>query len=335
MWTLRRTLLFVAAKQQHVLILGESGTGKELVARALHALSPRAACAFVSRNAATLPEGLLDAELFGNAKNYPNAGMPERPGLVGQTHEGTFFLDEFAELPIASQVHLLRVLDAGEYQRLGEATLRHSDFRLIAATNRDLSALKQDLLARVPLRIRVPGLNERREDIPLLARHFLRRIAKENSDVALRVLPGGDPEGEPRVPADVALRLIHHPYTTHIRELGALIWSWLSGEQGVAPPAHSPSPHKGAGGRLATDLGQTVATRGASPSFSVTPSSDDANLPSAQEIQACLERHNGILDQAWRALGLRNRHVLARLITKHNIAVMRRPDARRRRRSER
>jgi DNA-binding NtrC family response regulator len=229
-------------------------------------------------------------------------------------------------------VHLLRVLDGGEYQRLGEATARHSDFRLVAATNRDLSALKQDLLARVPLRIRVPNLNERREDIPLLARYFLRRIARENPDVARRVLPRGDPEGEPTLPADVALRLLLHPYTTHIRELGALIWSWLSGEDGAVPRTRSANPKHRESGRPG-ESGETVAPRGSSPSFAVTASSDDANLPTAEEIQACLERHNGILDQAWRALGLRNRHALARLITKYNIVVTRRPDARRRRRT--
>jgi DNA-binding NtrC family response regulator len=332
MWALRRNLMFVAPKRQHVLVLGESGTGKELAARALHALSPRAGRPFISRNAATLPEGLLDAELFGNTKNYPNPGMPDRPGLIGQAHDGTLFLDEFAELPTTSQVHLLRVLDGGEYQRLGEATARHSDFRLVAATNRDPSALKQDLLARVPLRVRVPDLNERREDIPLLARHFLRRIATENADVARRVLPGRDPKEEPMIPADVARELVLHPYTTHVRELGALIWNWLSGDG--TPRTYSASPENATSSRVGSGTHATVRASVAPPSFTVKGSSgDDANAPSAEEIRACLERHNGIIDQAWRALGLRNRHALARLITKHNIVVTRRPDARRRRRT--
>src|SRR6185503_16398678 len=116
-------------------------------ARALHELSPRAERRLVSRNAATLPSGLMDAELFGNAKNYPNPGMAERAGLIGEANGGTLFLDEIGELPAELQAHLLRVLDGdGEYQRLGDAQQRRSDFRLVAATNRDPSSLKHDFL---------------------------------------------------------------------------------------------------------------------------------------------------------------------------------------------
>ena len=132
-WKLRREIRFVAARDGHVLILGSSGTGKELVAAAIHRLS-RARKPWVARNAATFPQTLIDAELFGNAKAYPNPGMAERKGLVGAADQGSLFLDEFAELPQEAQTHLLRVLDVGEYQRLGEATISHSSFRLIAAT---------------------------------------------------------------------------------------------------------------------------------------------------------------------------------------------------------
>ncbi len=118
-WELRRQIAFVAQRAEHLLIIGDSGTGKELVARAVHALSPRSRGALVARNAATFPEGLVDAELFGHARNYPNAGMPERPGVVGEAAEGTLFLDELAELPPALQTHLLRVLDSGEYHPTG------------------------------------------------------------------------------------------------------------------------------------------------------------------------------------------------------------------------
>src|SRR4029077_9274313 len=127
-----------------VVIAGQSGSGKELVAQAIHALSGRADRRLVSRSAATLPEALIDAELFGNAKNYPNPGMVERSGLIGEAHGSTLFLDELGELPHAAQAHLLRVLDGGEYQRLGEAQARVSDFRLVVATNRILSSLKPD-----------------------------------------------------------------------------------------------------------------------------------------------------------------------------------------------
>src|SRR6185436_8690780 len=104
-WEFRRQIAFVAPRPDHVLIVGESGTGKELAARAVHALSPRNASAFVARNAATFPEGLVDAELFGHAKNYPNAGMPERPGLIAGAASATLFLDEIAELSPTLQTH--------------------------------------------------------------------------------------------------------------------------------------------------------------------------------------------------------------------------------------
>jgi hypothetical protein len=146
MWRLRERIRFVAGLDGHVLVRGDSGTGKELVVRALHAHGDGGA--FVSRNAATVPDGLVDAELFGNARNYPNAGMSERRGLVGDASGGTLFLDEFAEIPMSVQPHLLRVLDDGEYQRLGDTTPRISRFRLIAATNQPLEALRHDLLAR-------------------------------------------------------------------------------------------------------------------------------------------------------------------------------------------
>ncbi len=110
-WELRDQIAFAASSAEHVLVDGESGTGKELVARAIHALSRRAGKPFVSRNAATFPEGLIDAELFGNAKDYPNAGMPRRNGLIADADGGTLFLDEIGELPHALQSHLLRVLD--------------------------------------------------------------------------------------------------------------------------------------------------------------------------------------------------------------------------------
>src|SRR5262249_14365097 len=173
----------------NVLIHGPSGTGKELAARAVHALSRRAKRPLVARNAATLPPGLVDAELFGNVKNYPNPGTPERPGLIAQADGGTLFLDEIGELPWDLQAHLLRVLDAGgESHRLGEATARRASIRLVAATNRAPGELKHDLLARLTLRLVMPELAARPEDIPLLVRHLLRRAAEQSPDIGRRFL---------------------------------------------------------------------------------------------------------------------------------------------------
>src|SRR5260370_9989462 len=118
--------------------------------------------------------------------------MPERPGLVGQADGGTLFLDEIAELPQEQQGHLLRLLDmGGEYQRLGEATTRRSDLRLIGATNRDASALKHDLRARLTSVVELTTLASRREDIPLLARHLLLRAAQQSPEVAGRFVDRG------------------------------------------------------------------------------------------------------------------------------------------------
>jgi hypothetical protein len=233
MHKLRAAIRAAAGSDGHVLLHGETGTGKELVARAVHRRAFGRERALVARNAATLPESLIDAELFGNAKNYPNAGMAERPGLVGQANGSSLFLDEFGELGRGLQVHLLRVLDDGEYQRLGEATTRRSNFRLIAATNRPLDALRDDVLARFKTCIEVPPLSSRREDVPLIARHAL------------------GPNG-PSLPWPFVERLVRQDYTANIRELHALVaryrndprfeawegaWKTFAPANGVAPPS--------------------------------------------------------------------------------------------------
>ncbi|MEM9456942.1 MAG: sigma 54-interacting transcriptional regulator [Myxococcota bacterium] len=191
-WVLRGELAFAAARKVHVLVGGPSGSGKELVAQAIHQLSSRAGRELVARNAATFPETLIDAELFGNMADYPNPGMRERLGLVGAAHGSTLFLDEIGELSHELQAHLLRVLDRGEYQRLGESRMRSADLRLVAATNRKPGELKHDFLARFRLRIDVPGLGARREDIPLLIPALIRRIAREDPALARRFFASGD-----------------------------------------------------------------------------------------------------------------------------------------------
>lgn len=232
LWDLRRQVALLAPQPHHVLILGASGTGKELVARALHARSPRRTKEMLARNAATFPEGLIDAELFGNMRNYPNAGMPERPGLVGQANGSSLFLDEFAELPESLQSHLLRVMDEGEYQRLGESSVRHSQFRLMGATNRPESHIKHDILARLKLRVRVPDLNARREDIPLLVRHMLQRMARQDNTIAKRFFRLENPELEPRLTPELTRRLVTHGYRTHVRELEGLLLTALMESSG-------------------------------------------------------------------------------------------------------
>jgi DNA-binding NtrC family response regulator len=304
-WDLRKTLAFAAHQQGHVLILGASGTGKELAARAIHALSRRARGPFVARSAATLPEGIIDAELFGNSKNYPNPGVPERPGLIGQAAGGTLLLDEFAELSPSLQAHLLRVLDGGEYHRLGESSARVADIRLVVATNRDEDALKHDLLARLRFRIRLPDLNARREDIPLIARHLLIAFATDNPGAAGRFL-GAD--GEPRISVELIRNLLTHDYTAHVRELERLLWRSIEKSPG--------------------DTLTVVPADEAGDPSSEESDAGSGDALTASRIQACLDEHNGALEPSWRALGLKNRHALSRLIVKHGLEVRRKPGRR-------
>jgi len=222
-WELRERLALVSRQSLHVLVLGASGTGKELVARALHAQSARRTRPMVSRNAATIPEGIADAELYGNVRGYPNAGMSERPGLIGAADGSTLFLDEIAELPLALQVRLLRVLDSGEYQRLGEASARRADLRIIGATNRPVTELRPDVLARFTLQLTLPDLNARREDIPLIIAHLLRRHAEREASILERFFAGSNPAAWPRVSPGLVESLVSRQYTTNVRELDALL----------------------------------------------------------------------------------------------------------------
>jgi two-component system response regulator HydG len=185
-----------------VLLIGESGTGKELAARFLHEASPRARGPFVAVNAAALPESILEAELFGVEKGAFTGAVARKEGRFERAHGGTLFLDEVAEMSASAQVKLLRVLQEGELERLGGTQTIKVDVRLVAATNKDLSRevhegrFREDLYYRLNVvEVRVPSLASRREDVPLLAEHFLKRYAAKNSkalrgftDEAIKVL---------------------------------------------------------------------------------------------------------------------------------------------------
>jgi two-component system nitrogen regulation response regulator GlnG len=187
-----------------VLITGESGTGKELIARALHRHSPRAAGPFVAINTAAIPKDLLESELFGHERGAFTGAQSMRRGRFEQAEGGTLFLDEIGDMPPDLQVRLLRVLSDGEYYRVGGHAPLKSSVRVIAATHQNLEErvrqglFREDLLHRLNVvRLRLPPLRERREDIGLLARHFLQKSARELavepkqiSDEALQVLAG-------------------------------------------------------------------------------------------------------------------------------------------------
>jgi two-component system nitrogen regulation response regulator GlnG len=169
-----------------VLINGESGTGKELVARALHRHSPRAQSPFIALNMAAIPKDLLESELFGHEKGAFTGANSRRIGRFEQADGGTLFLDEIGDMPAETQTRLLRVLADGEFYRVGGHLPVHANVRIIAATHQDLEALvrqgnfREDLFHRLNvIRIHIPKLSERREDIPRLMQYFLQRAAEE------------------------------------------------------------------------------------------------------------------------------------------------------------
>ena len=179
-----------------VLITGETGTGKELVARALHAESPRARKPFVALNTAAIPDDLLESELFGHEAGAFTGANARRIGRFEQADGGTLFLDEIGDMPAALQTRLLRVLAEGEFYRVGGRELIRVDVRVVAATHQPLEALvadkrfREDLLHRLNvLRLRLPPLRERRADIPLLAAHFFARAAAELGAPAKHAAP--------------------------------------------------------------------------------------------------------------------------------------------------
>ncbi|MGD0580543.1 MAG: sigma-54 dependent transcriptional regulator [Bryobacteraceae bacterium] len=172
----------VGPSTANVLFTGEHGTGKEVVARALHAISPRAARPMICVNAGSIPEALFESELFGHQRGAFTGASADRPGRFELADQGTLLLDEIGNLPLAQQAKLLRAVESGEFERLGSPRVRHADVRLISATNSDLAsavaagAFREDLLFRInTVHIHLPPLRERGEDILLLAHHFLER----------------------------------------------------------------------------------------------------------------------------------------------------------------
>ena len=200
-----------------VLVLGESGTGKELIARYIHGKSARASGPFVAVNCAAIPETILEAELFGHERGAFTGAVARREGRFARARGGTLFLDEIGELSPAVQVKILRVLQEGEYEPVGGHTVK-ADVRIVAATNRDLSAeveagrFREDLYYRLNvIAVTAPPLRARREDIPLLVDHFLGVYCKKNGRARLIV------------PNDVMRKLLDYSWPGNVRELENVI----------------------------------------------------------------------------------------------------------------
>ena len=245
-----RQIRQVASTEATVMIHGESGTGKELVARALHDLSARSRGPFVAVNLGALPETLLESELFGHEKGAFSGATRQKPGCFEQAVGGTLFLDEVTEMSSKSQVDLLRVLETGEYARVGGEERLMSDARIISATNRSIADLieegtfREDLNYRLNIiPIEIPPLRSRREDIPMLVEHFLeyfcskhKRPVKRMSADAMHVLVSAAWPGNVRQLRNVIERLVITSAGEAIQE------SELPGELRKMPRANAKMP---------------------------------------------------------------------------------------------
>jgi DNA-binding NtrC family response regulator len=204
----------VGPSDANVLLSGENGTGKGVVAQTLHSVSPRASKPMVTVNIGGLSEGVFESELFGHVKGAFTDAKTDRVGRFELAEGGTLFLDEIANLPIKNQPKLLRVLETGEFERVGSSKTRRANVRIISATNANLNEevesgrFRQDLLFRLnTVEIALPPLRDRREDIPILAMHFLRQHAQRYR----KNLTGFDPSA--------MQAFLKHPWPGNVREL--------------------------------------------------------------------------------------------------------------------
>jgi DNA-binding NtrC family response regulator len=301
-----------ARSEANILLQGESGTGKELVARAIHANSPRAAGAFVPIDCASLPEPLLESELFGHEKGAFTGAVRTKPGLFEAAHGGTLFLDEIGELPMGLQAKLLRVLQERQVRRVGGTRLIDVDVRLVSATNRDLTEevagnrFREELFYRVNvIAIPLPPLRERRGDVTLLAYHFLRQYARGRD----QALEGISPQ---------ALDLLEaYPWPGNVRELQNVIErACVLAEGPTFEPRDLPEPLRGAT-RAASSAGQAVT---AADRPLKAAKAEWLKAFEQQYLVDLLRRHGGNISQAARDAGI-DRKTIHRLLTKYRITL--------------
>ena len=284
----------VAPSDAHVLIAGENGSGKGVVARAIHAGSHRAARPLVTLNAGGVSEGVFESELFGHVKGAFTDARTDRVGRFELADGGTLFLDEIANVPAGQQAKLLRVLETGEFERLGSSRTRKVDVRILSATNADLQAevaagrFRQDLLFRLnTIEIHVPALRDRPEDIPRLAEHFLRIHAQKYRKPLIGFAPR-------------ALQaMLEHSWPGNVRELDHAVERAVLLAQGDSIQT--------------TDLALRRSSDGA-------PRLEELSLEEVEGllVQKAMARYSGNVSEAARALGL-SRAALYRRLEKHRI----------------
>ncbi len=314
-----KTLLRQARQVLHhnvpVLILGESGTGKELLAKAIHGGGRNSGCSFVPLNCTAVPGELLESELFGHVRGAFTGAGNDRRGLLEEADGGTLFLDEIGDLALSTQAKLLRVLQEGEFRRVGENRIRQVNFRLITATNRDLKSevarqrFRLDLYYRIAVVVlRIPPLRERSGDLPLLVDHFFRRFNGRGKFQVASV----------DRPAMTALAA--HQWPGNVRELENTIHSALvmmNGDTVLATEHLPPSvtfPFAGESGADADPLDCGLPLRQARERFD------------RRYVTSILERHNGNRTRTASALGI-SRQALLKMVKRLGLAPGRRPPA--------
>ena len=280
------TIERVAPTRATVLLCGESGVGKDLIARAIHHHSPREGRPFVKINCTALPENLMESELFGYEKGAFTGANTSKPGKFEQADTGTVFLDEIGDVPASVQVKLLRILQEREFERLGSNKTRHIDVRVLAATNVDLRAaleqgtFREDLYYRLNVMpLNIPALRERKEDIPFLAEHFVRKLKKDLGTPVESI-------------SDAAIqRLLEYHWPGNVRELENVIERSMV----LAP------------GRVleAGDIKLDLAPKSRlAPADNFLPEGMTLDQYEQSIIQEALRRANGNKSQAARLLGL-------------------------------
>jgi two-component system, NtrC family, response regulator PilR len=301
----------IAPQSSRVLITGESGTGKELVARAIHENSPRSSTPFITINCGAFPETLLESELFGYVKGAFTGANENRRGLFQAAHAGTLFLDEIGNMNLAMQVKLYRVLQEGKVRPLGSTEEIDVDVRVIAATNRDLEKaiasgdFREDLFYRLSvIPLHLPSLRERREDIPLLARHFLEKFRKSMDKPIEAISP------------QAMSRLETYDWPGNVRELENTIERAVALESG-SEISTTVLPDRISGASIAT-----VALPGDAASFAFPAEGIDFEGVMAETekryLRAALDKSDGIRTHAAELLKISYRS-FRHLAKKHNL----------------